>query len=198
MTALELLDDVLPRLTETAGVDFLQALNAALRSIGKRLASRRSDLSKSLVTLDYFAGDESIALSAVILGFSENPVANLGTGTVTLTPLESGERDSLMRSGEPRRFELLGSSLCLYPYPTADGTVTGMAFCLPQTVTVLNKTLPWHGLFDDLLRQAVHRILSTGLAYVATTEFEALVTKEVDALLALRSTRPKRAKGTHF
>lgn len=198
MTAQELLDDVLPRLTETAGVDFLQALNAALRSIGKRLASRRSDLSKSLVTLDYFAGDEAIALSAVILGFSENPVANLGTGTVTLTPLAAEERESLTRLGEPRRFELLGASLCLYPYPATDGTVTGMAFCLPQTVTVLNKMLPWHGLFDDLLREVVCKVMAVGLVYTATVDFDALVSKEVDQLLTLRSPRPKRARGCHF
>lgn len=194
MTAQELLYDVLPRLSEPAGVDFLQAVNAALRSIGKHLANRRSDLSKSLVTLDYFAGEDAIALPAEILGFCENPVA----GTVTLTPLATGEREGLTRSGDPRRFELIGSSLYIFPCPATAGTVRGMAFCLPKPVLDLNKTLPWHRLFDDLLRESVHKILSKGLDYVATAEFEALVTKEVDALLSLRSPRPKRARGVHF
>jgi hypothetical protein len=198
MTVQDLLFAVLPRLQESSGVDILQAANAAVRSIGKRLAWRRSDLVKEPVELD-FEAEAYTVLPSVLLGFAEDPYAVSGTSKLPLTPLRPGDRADLDREGTPQRYELIGRKLYLFPYPSAPLTLKGMGFQLPSELTGMDDSLPWSGIMDELLVEAVYRIGSVGLVHAVDPVFEAYVDQELERLLPVRAgARPRRASGYHY
>lgn len=197
MTLQELLFVILPRLQNTSGVEIFGAANAAVRSIGKRLAGRRSDLVKKPVELDYAAGDAFAALPAALLGFAEDPY--LLPGKIPLSPLQPDERAALDTAGRPRCYELIGRTLYLFPYPNTAMTLKGMGYQLPAPLTDLSDDLPWPGVLDELLQEAVYRVCSAGPMHVVDPAFEAFIEQELDRLLPVRSgARPRRARSHHF
>lgn len=197
MTVQDLLFAVLPRLQEVAGVDIFQAANAAVRSIGKRLAARRSDLVKAPLSLTFPAG-ASLALDAEVAGFSEDPYTVSGTTKTYISPLRPADRADLDKEGTPKRYELIGSTLYLFPYPAAEITVKGMGYQLPARVTALDAVLPWPDLLDELLTEATYRTAAFGPGHAVDPAFQAYVDHELDRLLPSRSARPRRAAGSHF
>ncbi|MHB8708883.1 MAG: phage adaptor protein [Desulfuromonadales bacterium] len=197
MTVQELLFAILPRLQDTSGVEIFGAANAAVRSIGKRLAGRRSDLVKKPVEVEYAAGDAFAALPAALLGFAEDPY--LLPGKIPLTPLQPEERADLDKPGRPRRYELIGRMLYLFPYPENSMTLKGMGYQLPAALTSLDEGLPWPGVLEELLQEAVYRVCSAGPMHVVDPAFEAFIEQEIDRLLPVRSgARPRRARSHHF
>jgi hypothetical protein len=197
MTVQDMLFAVLPRLKETSGVDIFQSANAAVRSIGKRLAARRSDLVKAPLSLTFPAGP-SLALAAEVVGFAEDPYAVSGTTRTPLTPLRPAERADLDKEGTPQRYELIGSTLSLFPYPATEITVKGMGFSLPVRLTELDDALPWADLLDELLTEATVRTAAVGPGHAVDPAFQAYVDQELDRLLPSRSARPRRAASHHF
>lgn len=198
MTVQELLFAVLPRLGEASGVDIVQAANASVRTVGKRLAARRSDLVKAPVSLTFEAGP-SLTLAAEFLGFDEDPYAVSGATKTYLTPLRSSERADLDKEGSPRRYDLIGTKLYLFPYPAAQIAVKGMGFHLPAKVSGMGDALPWAGVLDELLTEAAYRVASAGLAHAVDPVFEAYVDQELERLLPVRTgARPRRSASYHY
>lgn len=197
MTLQDVMQAVLPRLREAAGVDIFQSANAALRNIGKRLAARRSDLVKGAFSLDFPAGP-SMDLPADVVGLAEDPYAVIGLTTIFLSPLRSQDRADLDKEGSPRCYELLGRQLCLLPYPAEPIVVKGMGYSLPERLTALDDVVPWSGVLDELVIEAVCRVASMGLAHAVDPVFQAFVSQELDRLLPVRSARPRRAAGYHY
>ncbi len=196
MTVEDLLYSVLPRIEQTAGIDIFGAANAAMRSIGKRLAARRSDLVKQPMSVPFPAG-KTLVLDGVV-GFAEDPYAVVGQTKTVLSTVRPGERADLDREGNPKRYELIGTTLYLFPYPADEITVKGMAFQLPSRAANLNDALPWADLLEELLVEATYRVISTGFAHVVDPAFQAFVDQELDRLLPSRSARPRRARSHHF
>ena len=198
MIVQELMLSVLPRLDSVAGVDIVQAANAATRGIGKRLAARRSDLVKEPWSVRFPAASK-ISLPPEFLGFAEDPTLISGSTRTALSPLRPGERAELDREGVPARYELIWPRLFLFPYPATEVLLKGMAFQLPPPVTDMMDSLPWDGVLDDLLTEAAFRVASVGMTHISDPAFESYIGQELDRILPVRTgARPRRAAGYHY
>jgi len=198
MTVQDLLLSLLPRLDGSTGVNIIQAANAAVRSIGKELAYRRSDLIRQTVSFNFPAG-KRIGLPVEFLGFSEDPYLLSGNTKIELTPLLPGERADKDKIGTPQKYELVGAQLYLFPYPDATVTVKGIGFWLPESLYSLTDELPWENMMDELLTEAVFRISSEGLNHAVDPVFRAFIKQELEQMLSVRTgARPRRASGFHY
>lgn len=188
MTAGELLNLLLPRLSKEPATDtYLNSLNNAIRVVTRRLLYRKSSLLKEAFSGSFGAGISYVDLPTGYLGFCPDaPPSVSGTPMFPLPPYKYG---SYSATGTPEFYDVRGGKLNLYPTPTDATTVTALYFFKPDMLTNLSGDLPWFGLLDDLLGEALSLMGKTGQWGSITAEWEALINREVDKLLSVYGNR---------
>lgn len=203
MTGADILDNVLGRLAkleESSGVSFLDALNSAVEVVFLRLWSKRSDIVKK--DLDVITDPEPFRLPKYFRGFAEDPYIVSTAGSIyKLSPLPSDSAADLIgNTNKPRYYRLTGVLMQLYPEPTEDYELKGQYFACPSDLT-LTSNIPWYGLFDRLIMDAVVEVTKFGglTALMANQAFMATLNQAVDDILASRTNpAPRRVKAYFF
>lgn len=198
-----MLDRVLPRLAKQdagSGVSFIDALNTAVGVVASRLWEKRSELVKATMEID--ADAEPFALPSNFLGLAEDPYAVSVAGqTSQLTPLPTGMRQGYHgKTGTPQHYRIFGKTMELFPAPNAAFVVWGEYFANPGTMS-LSSQIPWSGMFDTVLADAVIRIAAIGdvSSVLADPGFREVMKKEIDAVLSSRTNpAPRRTSGSYF
>jgi hypothetical protein len=189
----ELLTSLLPRIPKAnISMSFLDAMQAALDIIVKRLWLKHSDLIKTPLNPDISVAAETdnFTLPSDYLGFVEPPFVTYGGATYQLQPLPPASRYSFPEPGQPQYYELLGSTVYLYPTPDSSISVKGLYYMNPPKLTALSSTIPFNGLFDQVFRDVVLMVGGQGIAIIVQPQFEAFMRSQVDQVLQLHS--PKR------
>lgn len=183
MTAQELFDTLLPRLASAAPPSdtFIGALNNAIDVISRRLMYRRSQLLIKNATDDIAVGDEAVALPPDYCGFDGRPKV----GNTDLTMLPPGMRNTFDSPGSPQYYDLIGGRLNIYPTAVAAATIKYSYFARPEKLTQLADDIPWYGLLDSIIGEALVEIGRTGQWSSVTAQWELFIGRQVDLLLRM-------------
>jgi len=188
MTAGELFHLLLPRISKMpAGDEFLNGLNNAILVITRRLLYRKSSLIKSGFRGSVRANTSGISLPDGYLGFC--PDAPPTIAGKTLLPLPPFKYGSYSAAGSPEYYDTRSGRINLYPTPADAIVITALYFQKPDRLTSPDDELPWEGIIDDLIGEAVIAISRTGQWGSITAEWEALISREVDRLASTYASR---------
>lgn len=188
MTAGELLNILLPRLSKEPSADtFIGALNNAILVVTRRLLYRKSSVLKEEYSTTFGANTASATLPEGYLGFClDAPPSVSGKPLCPLPPFKYG---TYSETGTPEYYDIRGGKMNLYPTPAEAVVVKALFFYRPVRLTSMSDDLPWYGLLDDLLGEAIAVIAKTGQWGAITAEWEALVNREVDKHVTAYSNR---------
>lgn len=195
MNATDLLSRVLPRLAKLpdgSGVSFIDALNTAVDVFFERLHRKRSGIVR--VTFDDFdvaVADEVVDLPANFRGLVSGRL-KLAIGTTTYPISELPADVDPPTSGKPAYFELLGvRQMQFYPASDAAYTLKGSYYAHPGTMSMSSR-IPWGGLFDSALADAVVAIAAAGSVEAMQAATRGTLEEMVDGVLAARTVSPRR------
>lgn len=189
MTVSEMVLKILLKLSSSGAVPVesaSDAINESVRYLALRLADRNSDLSRANIS-------RTITKRAVVLpedfnGFSGKPY-------IDDLPLELVSPSYIVPDpGTPLFYEVVASTLYLYPAPAAAVALTAKYWVLPPTLSG-SDDLPFNGLFDSLLSNMALGVCTSGTAVITDQSFISMVEQGLDMVLfprrpALRSVRP--------
>ena len=129
--------------------------------INKRLFYHKSTLIKGDLAITIAASGSSGSLPDGFWAFMERPY--MDGKTYALRPVPNIEtklkydQDSI-----PIYYERVGTTLNLYPGWSAGGTIKGLYWTTPTALTKHSDTIPYNGLYDDILQEALIHIYATG------------------------------------
>jgi len=87
----------------------------------------------------------------------------------------------------PSRYKVIGTTLYVRPTVIMNVKITGRYFARPAQLTAPANSILWDGLFDEVFREGVVRIISSGMpAPEASGDFALFMQREVDSVLNSR------------
>ena len=196
MTVGDLLDTVVPRLVNPPAMTLAEAVNTTAAHIFRRLVRRQSDIVMATTTATLTAGNNSFALPSGARGIVREAAVVEENGNATFRRLRCLE-DPLDTSaflagttGSASCYRLNNGTVEVYPVPAVDCKVKLWYWGHPTAVSLLTDSVPFSGLFDDLFREAIPRVLGLGgLALNADAPLVALLNEGVDSIAAQRQGR---------
>lgn len=199
MTVSELFDIVLPRIAnskQAQSLNFIEALQVAVDIVTQRLWLCQSDMLRSVSDVDVAAGDDSVVVPFGFLGMIPDvpPVIDYGDDRKdVLEPLPKGTRHTIGEDGDPKYYELRGGQIRLLPsFKDAAGTVAIEYFKRPDVITSFDDDVPFNGVFDALLTDAVVMVGQRGLSITVDQGFAAYLAAQVDRFANLRPMKSVR------
>ncbi len=195
MTAGALYETLTGRFKDVPPVeDMYSAIGIVSDYLATRLFMLNSKLLRQEVSLGYTAGVNTSALPSNMIGTVEPPFVLNATGQPggsELYPLERGARSQYVGyTGRPECYEIIGSTLALYPTPEKAYTVIFEASVFPAKPAVAADPLPFNGLFDFIFREVVLLVMLQGGA--AVLQVDPYLAKTLDGIDRNRSTRKVR------
>lgn len=196
MTGNDLLDIVLPRLSklpDTSGVSIIDAINRTIEIFFDRLHRRKSDIIReqfSNVTID----SEFSYLPSDFRGFA-GPVRLEDTDGEKLDLEEMPYGEETLEDAYPFYWRLVGAfKLQIIPVPDEDYTLSGFYYSMPSPMSDLGEDIPWEGLLDSRVADAVVLISSIGGPEAVTPTVRESVGDICDGFIANRTYHPRRNK----
>jgi len=206
MTGNELLDIVLPRLAkfpDTSGVSILDAINRSIEIFFDRLHRRKSDIIRANfddventppaedgVVID----GEFNTLPSDFRGFA-GPVRLIDSDDVIydLTEMEYGQET--LEDSYPLYWRLAGPfNLQVIPAAEEDYNLKGFYYSMPDTLSDLDDDLPWEGLFDSRIADAVVLIVSIGGVEAVGTNVRESIGDICERVISNRTYHPRNNK----
>lgn len=196
-TALQLFDKILLRMRcKPPEHDYLTVVDMVLRAIDRRLLELGSDLIKTERSEALAADANEITLPTGMLAIANNPkiLYNSGNSCRELTPLPESKRFCYYTdTGTPEHYEIRGTKLRVYPTADADATLKFETFDR-QTVDSMNSTIPYNGLFDDVIIELLVRYGVDPAIASVDPALDLMVRKGIDQVLGRRSPKNIRWK----
>lgn len=190
MALQDVLDKVLGRVSRqgiVAEYSFMDAANAVQQIITRRLLLKKSDLLLEDFTAAIVAPASTFTLPTGFKGFAERPYLS-GTSTHLMT-LPRELRSQLTTPGTPKFYEMRGTTVKLFPTPSANVTVVGVYYKEPTAFTTLTATMPFGGLADDIFVEGITRLAVTGMKTAIDPEFLAMIYNQLEEILSSRAPR---------
>jgi hypothetical protein len=208
-TMSDLILSVLPRagrLETDSGITIYGAASSIQSIIAKRLLDRKSDLlATGDLNLSIAVDGYSAALPAGFIAMAEKPsVADATDPSLDghqLRPihLDADEHDDPtwwewygttaqtveIPALRPRTYKIIGTTMYVRPKLSAAVTIRGKYFALKALLTAPTSVIPWGGIFDEVFRQGVIRILAAGDG-IPEQDLEAYIFAEVDTVVNAR------------
>lgn len=188
-TLSDLLLIILGRLAKSGPpqLDIYTAANMVMDIIYKRLMVKNSDLIVDQFVQPVTANLASVTLPTDFMGFFELP--NLSGRYWYLTPLPKHQRAQHFTAGTPKYYELRGTTMTLVPAPNENVTVVGQYYRKPVKITAIADVIPFEGLFDTVIQEAIIAVSQQGAGIVTDQTFQAMLYKQIDEILPFRAPR---------
>lgn len=189
-TVQTILDKVIDRIGGSGlpvTVNFLDAANAVLQVITKRLLIKKSDFLREDFTGTVTNAVPYFTLPTGFKGFAEKPYLS-GT-TQFLWPLPPEARAFLTTAGTPRYYELRGTICKVFPSPTASTTVVGLYYKEPTAFSDFTSSMPFGDLANDIFVEGIIRVCIEGLKIVVEPEFLGMMYSQIEEVLPSRTPR---------
>ncbi|KKW05295.1 MAG: hypothetical protein UY41_C0057G0001 [Candidatus Moranbacteria bacterium GW2011_GWE1_49_15] len=194
----DLLDIVIGRfakINKPPMIDFLTAANMTMDIIYRRLMTKKSELILGSFSQAVLANASTVTLPTDFQGFFERPY--ISGSTWHLDPLPGEYRASLTTPGRPQFYELRGTTMTLFPRTSAALTIVGQYYKKPVKFTALTNVIPYNGLIDNVLQEGSIAVGMTGMGALLDAQFQAIMSKMIDEVLAFRSPRTVRFHYTY-
>ena len=200
MLVQQLIIDIFPKLSGNPIVTSLfSALATANNSIFARLMNYDSDLIKEDLDITIPADGNRVTLESDFRGLVDTP--QIAGKKYYLSPLMDRDRAEYLAAtaAPPTKYELRGFTFRVFPTPTEETSIVGTYYSKPADATTLSEALPYEGLFDQLFKDAVARIMLLGTSATIMAEFEAFVDEQIVKVISVRSGRkPRRVRGNYY
>lgn len=86
----------------------------------------------------------------------------------------------------PRRFKVIDDTLYVRPKVIMSVTIKGKYFQSPTLLTSPSDTIPYRGMFDEIFREGVVKIIMSGSLLDADANFERSIHNQVDSVINAR------------
>ena len=187
MTVDDVLQSVLQRMAGTKaapGCTIIDAIRGVQAIIVNLLLLKRSDLIEQPLEIPFEATDSAVTLPGGYASMSQRPAV---VGGNLLSPLNGPAYGDLLIAGEPRFYDVIGSSLSLFPPPAAELVVSMRAFVRPAVPALMGDDLPFQGAFDEVYAYGAHAVLLEGPAVLSDRAFAMLIESQVNGVLQAKS-----------
>lgn len=171
----------------------LVAVREAVTAVGQELVRRASTVLQEESILEFTAGLGSKALPDGFYGLAAHPCISGNE----LTEIQAHELYGLADSGSPKKYRVVGNTICLYPTPDAAVTLQLVCNIIPSELTMTDD-LPWLGLFDLLIADAASRLAIAGAMLRVDPAFVSMVGEGVTAVLVPRTRVLPRTRPIKF
>ena len=158
-TVADIIDGVKHRLPERANI--YPVINNAVRMINKRLRVHEVSMIRGSLSVSFSADSSSASLPSDYWGLIEKPYINGKTYALEPVPDQSTKLRYTSNS-TPSYYEVVGTSLYLYPGTSSAITINGAYWTQPTTLTKPTDTMPYSELFDEVIQEALMKIYKTG------------------------------------
>jgi hypothetical protein len=130
------------------------ALNRAVRMIAKRLMYHDASMVRGSLAVTITAASSSGSLPSDYWGLVGKPY--ISTETRYLEPVPDPRYKLLYsENSKPRYYEIVGTTINLYPGWTAGGTINGDYWARPTKLTSPTDTVPFNEMFDDAIEESL-------------------------------------------
>jgi hypothetical protein len=171
----DIIDAIGHRLPDTNNL--YPALNRAVRMIAKRLMYHDASMVRGSLSVTIAADSSSGSMPSDYWGLVDKPY--LSTETRYLQPVPDPRYKLLYSSNsQPRYYEIVGTTINLYPGWTAGGTINGDYWTRPTKLTSPTDTMPFSEMFDDAIEEAL-LVIYTGQD---TGALQNIIYKSVDEI----------------
>jgi hypothetical protein len=173
-------------------VNLYPDLNRAVRVISKRLKYHNSSLVRGALSVTIAAAASTGTMPTGYWGLLGKPY--ISGKTYSLEPVPDQETKMRYTSTSiPIYYEMVGSTIYLYPGSTAGCTIKGDYWLKPTALTKPSDTMPYNELFDDVIMDGLVHIHTSLNDPNAISMFQNMMTKAVDEIVAgLDSPAPYR------
>ena len=89
-------------------------------------------------------------------------------------------------SRHPHHYKIIGSTIYVRPYVIYPVVIKGKYFAMPSKL-IESSTIPWNGLFDEIFREGIVRIIQKGISMPdSDTDFVLFFKREFDTVINTR------------
>ena len=164
MTVRQLFMKVIRRLPSfPQEVDFLTATQAAVDVATQILREAYSNLLIEDISIPILANEPTYALDPLFIGFVDFPwIAELKKVIFPIPNIQT--KIDYSTPNPPTYYELRGFNLTLWATPALNYTLVGEYYRRPAPLVDMSSTLPFYGLIDNALVDAVAMIGQKGVA----------------------------------
>lgn len=188
-------EKVLPRLDlQQNSVDFLTCCQEVINVITNYLWFRKSDLLRKRLTATLEVGSNTVYLPEEFIAIETEPVAAIQYDPVKykkLANLPESKRATRIEdpenSAELEYFELVDTLISFFPYPDVAADITIDIFAKPEKLTSFDSTLPWNGVFNDIIIDNAIKISNFGMSILQDQTFLSSITLMLDRIINMRT-----------
>lgn len=131
----------------------IPAINELLQVIDITLYQMKSDLARTALSVALEEDDASCSMPTEFIALSEKPWIDGETSTLNPIPDRKTALSLSTTSSTPMYYELIGSTLKLYPPTGEAGTLKGYYFAFSTAMSSASSTIPFGGIFDLLIKE---------------------------------------------
>lgn len=188
-------EKVLPRLDlQQNSVDFLTSCQEVINIITNYLWFRKSDLLRKRLTATLEVGSNTVYLPEEFIAIETEPVAAIKyepTKYKKLANLPENKRATRIEdsneTAELEYFELVDTAVTFFPYPDVEADITIDIYAKPEKLTSFDSTLPWNGIFNDIIIDNAVKISNFGMSILQDQTFVTSITLMLERIVNMRT-----------
>jgi hypothetical protein len=165
-TVQDIYDDIRYRVITPPGRPFgmnnvvIPLINQMIRELDTMVYLEQSDLAKTALSESVSLGESEVELPDDFVGMVSEPWVDGNTYLLKYLP----DRETALRygtdEGTPVYYEVIGNTVYLYPATDAAITLKGFYFRYSDSVVDGTSTMPYRGIFDGTIREALVKCAS--------------------------------------
>lgn len=188
----DLWEKLIPRLNlGQYSVGFLDSCQEVMELVTERLWFRKSDLLIAEYSYTLPQGSSTVALPPEFLAMQYYPyLQNTDTDEVViLSNIHESRKLDYLGEDRTRYYELANTNINIFPPTDREYTLMVKVYSKPPPLVSMTDTMPFNGLFSQLIGDYAVRISNVGLGLLADPTFTAALSEKLDKMMNLRNTK---------
>lgn len=172
-------------------VNFVDSCQEVIELITERLWFRKSDILRQDITFTVTQSEDELILPAEFLAIAAEPfLIDSNNKARLLTNIHETRRyDYLGQEAQPRFYYFNLSTVTIFPAANKTYTVHIPCHIKPAPLTSISDTLPFQGIFNQLIGDSAVKISNVGLGLLSDPTFVASLYEKVDKMVNLRNNK---------
>lgn len=172
-------------------VNFLDSCQEVIELITERLWFRKSDLLIQEFVYTIPQGTSTVQMPSEFLAMQYYPyLQNTDTNEVIiLSNIHESRVHDYLGQDRTKYYELLNTNINIYPPTNREYDFKIRVYAKPTALTTMTDSMPFNGLFNQLIGDYAVRISNVGLGLLADATFVTALNEKVDKMINLRNTK---------
>lgn len=185
-------EKLIPRLDLTRNsVNFVDSCQEVIELITERLWFRKSNILRQDVSFTVTQSENELILPSEFLAIAAEPfIIDSNNKARLLTNIHETRRyDYIGQESTPRYYYFNLDTVTLYPASDNTYTVYIPCYIKPTPLVSISDTLPFLGIFNQLIGDSAVKISNIGLGILSDPTFVAALYEKVDKMVNLRNNK---------